>query len=296
MVLGRISAPRVSAFLLSLALASGCANGLTDTTGLDESANDPDAGAKDASWADASSADAGSHADSSVHDGSVADDGSSEHDGSQTEDAGALDASVTDDADAGAIALDASTDAGSTALPAPGEILITEVMYDPSGAEPDSEWIEVTNTASSARTLTGLTLVDGASRTHVITAAPGGASIDVAPGAFVVLARSKGAVVASHVPASVVVYEYGAGLSSTAGIQLANGATGSILLRASGITISQVPYGGWYAASAASIQMRLPYSFASGSAKDQFCVSKNPIAGLAGADLGTPGSGSDCGG
>ena len=41
-------------------------------------------------------------------------------------------------------------------------------MYDASGAEPDGEWFELYNKASSARSLAGLTLVDGGNRTHTI--------------------------------------------------------------------------------------------------------------------------------
>lgn len=37
----------------------------------------------------------------------------------------------------------------STPTPAPGYVLITEVLYDPLGAEPDGEWIELFNPGSS---------------------------------------------------------------------------------------------------------------------------------------------------
>src|SRR5262245_45875966 len=41
---------------------------------------------------------------------------------------------------------DAGTKTTSAAKPAAGEVVITEVMFNPSGPEPKSEWIELTNT------------------------------------------------------------------------------------------------------------------------------------------------------
>ncbi len=47
----------------------------------------------------------------------------------------------------------ATPDAGpSIPKPTAGEMLITEVMYNPFASEPDAEWFEVKNVASSART------------------------------------------------------------------------------------------------------------------------------------------------
>ena len=68
--------------------------------------------------------------------------------------------------------------------PSATEILITEIMYDTFGAEPASEWIELHSVATSARTLTGLTLKDGSGRTHTIAG-----SLTIAPGAYVLLAH-----------------------------------------------------------------------------------------------------------
>ena len=128
--------------------------------------------------------------------------------------------------EAGAPDTGSSSNTGSGSKPTQGEVLITEVMYDPIGSEPESEWIEIHNRASSARTLTGLTIVDGGNRTHVI-----GKTVTVAPGAYVVLARSTASAISAKVPAAAIVYEYGAGVSSGAGIQLANGASGGVSLR-----------------------------------------------------------------
>jgi hypothetical protein len=102
------------------------------------------------------------------------------------------------DSGAGSSSSSGVTPAGAT-LPTQGEVLVTEVLYDPSSPEPASEWIEVHNAASSARSLSGLTLVDGAGRTKVI-----GPGVELAPGAYAVLVRSSSGAVAAKVPSSAI--------------------------------------------------------------------------------------------
>jgi hypothetical protein len=283
--------------LLLSAVGFACANGLEDAGGAAGSGTDQGTGAAGGGTS--------AEASSGVQDsGLYADTNEPGADGGLVADAAGLDASKADasKADAGQSSKDASvapdasssSDAAVGTVAAQGELLITEVMYNPSGSEPDDEWIEVTNVTSGSRVLTGLTLEDGSGRTHVIQT--GATKLEIAPGAAVVLARNKSAAVAAHVPSSGIVYEYGAGLAASTGIQLANGSTGAVILRASSVVVSQVAYGGWYAASGASLQMRTPYAFASGTDKTAFCVAQNPFPGSApgGANLGTPGNPNDC--
>jgi hypothetical protein len=122
-----------------------------------------------------------------------------------------------------------------------GDVVVTEVMFDPTGPEPASEWIEIWNGKSSARSLAGLTLRDGAGRTHLIAGAMG--EVAVAPNRYVVLVRDRAAALASGVPAEAIVYEYGTGLTSSEGIQLANGASGAIALFDGDTEISGIAYG-----------------------------------------------------
>jgi len=259
-----------------LAVWAGCANGAdpSDTGDTTGGSSDVDAGevldggstfGMNASTDDASvaSSDAG-----------VSDAGASTKDASTKVDAGSIDSG-------------SGGGGGGGTAPTQGEVLITEVMYNPTGSEPDAEWIEVTNVSAASKTLSGLTIEDGSARTHVI-----GSGVSLAPGAVAVLARSKSAAVTAHLPAAAVVYEYGAGLASTAGIQLANGSTGAVILRAGSTVISQVSYGGWYSATGASVQMAAPYTFAAGTNKSAFCLSAATFA--AGSDLGTPGTMNDC--
>lgn len=185
---------------------------------------------------------------------------------------------------------DSGTDTGAPVVvpkPAPGEVLITEVMYDSFGAEPASEWIEVFNTTSGERMLTGLTIKDGASRTHVI-----GAGVKIAPGAYGLLVRSKSGAATAKIPSAAILYEYGTGLPDNAGVLLANGATGSVALLNGPVAISSSQYGGWFSQSGgSSVQLKV-LTNGQGAIDSSWCLSLNAWA--TGSDKGTPGAAEDC--
>jgi hypothetical protein len=67
------------------------------------------------------------------------------------------------------------------------QAVITEIMYDPVGADSGHEWIEIYNASATAIPLTSWKLYGGDTG-HKITAASGGAS--VAPHSFAVIAAS----------------------------------------------------------------------------------------------------------
>jgi hypothetical protein len=172
--------------------------------------------------------------------------------------------------------------------PAAGEVIITEVMFNPSTTEPDTEWFELYNTASATRTLTGLTLVDSGGRTANV-----GGSVTIGAGKYVVFARLKASATTAGVPAAAIVYEYGAGVASAGGILLTNGTTGSIAVKDGATAIAQVTYGGFgLTASGASVQLKGPLTAAAESVKADWCQSANAFA--VGKDKGTPGAASDC--
>jgi hypothetical protein len=176
---------------------------------------------------------------------------------------------------------------GGTTAPSAGEILITEVMYDTTTPEPGSEWIELHSLATVVRKLSGLTLKDGADRTHVI-----GAGVTIAPGDYVVLARDKSGAISAKVPSASIVYEYGTGLADNAGILLANGATGGVSLMNGSTTLVSAPYGGWFTqAGGSSLQLKVLDSSTS-TAKGSWCLSA--AAWTAGSGNGTPGAANDC--
>lgn len=160
-------------------------------------------------------------------------------------------------------------------------------MYDATGAEPDGEWFELHNTASAARSLAGLTLVDGGNRTHTIKA-----GTTIAAGAYVIFVRNRSVSTTANVPGAASAYEYGAGLTSSTGIQLANGDTGALFLKDGSTSIAACDYGGWFtSASGASVQIKT-MSYAAGSNKNEWCVSSTSWSGA--TDKGTPGAANDC--
>lgn len=185
----------------------------------------------------------------------------------------------------------APVDAGPPAPPLPkqGEVLVTEVMYDTFGSEPDGEWIELHNTTTGARTLNGLTIKDGGGRTHKIPASP---AVTLAPGEYRLLVRSRTGAVAAKVPAGAILYEYGLGLPSNAGILLANGATGGVTLVDGATEIARAEYGGWFSQSGGSSVQLKTLSYAASGAASGWCLSLN--AWTTGSEKGTPGAASDC--
>ncbi|MDB4937307.1 MAG: Hemolysin-type calcium-binding region [Labilithrix sp.] len=191
------------------------------------------------------------------------------------------------------IAPDASTSTpdasstGATAKPAAGEILVSEVMYDSTGAEPASEWIEIYSKAAAVRSLSGLTLKDGGNRTHVI-----GAGVTIAPGAYIVLARNKAGAITAKVPAAAIAYEYGTGLADSAGVLLANGATGGITLLDGSTTVASAPYGGWFTQAGGSSAQLHVLDASTATSKASWCLSSK--SWTTGSEKGTPGAADDC--
>jgi hypothetical protein len=163
--------------------------------------------------------------------------------------------------------------------PTQGEVLVSEVMFDPSGTEPDTEWFELHNVAGGARTLTGLTIADGSGHSETVKG-----SVVVAAGAYVVFVNAKMSA-SPTVPSSSVAYAY-----ST--LTLANGTTGAVSIADGATTIGQSPYGPWGdAVNGASIQLKTQ-TYAGESQSSAWCISSNAWA--SGSDKGTPGAASDC--
>ncbi len=293
--------------LLLLSAFWGCATGATDTGSPDEpDPNAPevdasrqpvpakgDSGGKETGSSDADPDEPEAGTDAGKDAGKDAGDAGSDAGKDSGTDAGKD--SGPDASDSGTDASDSGTDASDDAgdsgtappKPAPGEILVTEVMFDPSGAEPANEWFEVLNTTASPRSLSDLTIVDGASRAHKI-----GAGITIAPGAYVLLVRSQAAASAAQVPAAAIVYEYGTGLDDLQGIQLSNGASGGVFLKDGPVTVAQSDYGTWFTSSGnQSIQLKT-LTAAGAAQKAGWCVST--VAWAAGADKGTPGAANNC--
>jgi hypothetical protein len=191
-----------------------------------------------------------------------------------------------DDAEADAVA---PTGSPSISTPAPGDLAITEVMLSPSGPEPESEWFEIYNRASTPRLLNGLTLEDGYGDTHVVSST---AAIVAPPAGYALFVRDEATAVQTLVPAPAIVYAYGVGLRSSQGIELDDGAAGDLSLWSGGTLLADVPYGMWDASWVGrSIELATPQS--DESDPGQWCLADAPWT--SGSDDGTPGGPSDCG-
>ena len=255
---------------MALVAATACANGTSvggDDT--DASAQSDAAGGDDAFL--------GSDATSGI-DATPGIDATSGMDGA-TGDAGSGSDAASMDA--------ASGDAGPAAKPVQGEVLITEVMFNPTGTEPDAEWFELHNTTASPKILSGLTLTDGAARTHTIAA-----GVTIAPNAYAVFVRLRTAAATAKVPTAAILYEYGTGLTATTGIILANGTTGAIKLSDGATTIATVPYGSFAIGAVAKTLELKVLTYAGAQVAASWCAAATPWA--TGSDNGTPGAVGDC--
>lgn len=118
----------------------------------------------------------------------------------------------------------------TTALAADTDIVITEIMQNPSALLDDvGEWFEVHNTGPDPVDLNGWTIQDAGIDSHVIAG-----SAVVPAGGYAVLCRNATAMAGEGVTA---LYEY-------TGITLANGDDEVILLNASAVEIDRVEYDG----------------------------------------------------
>ena len=307
-----------SAVLLRIALLSSApaavAVGCATSAEVDDEALDSDAGAdsgkKDARAVDGAKGgdddddDLVGEKDSGKGDPTTDDDAGTGDGGKDAGDAG-KDAGDAGDGgkDAGDAGEDAPSDGfdtnGGSVKPTQGEIVISEVMYNPSGTETKEEWIELHNNAATERDLSGLKLKDGASPVHYHTIRAGTV---IAPGAYVVFASEKAGAIAAKVPAGVVVYDYNTGLDVADRIVLGNSESGSIVLLDGVTEIARAKYGSvaklgagaivhYSAPDGVSIQLK-ELTYAGSGVAANWCYSPN--AWVAGSDKGTPGAPSDC--
>lgn len=170
-----------------------------------------------------------------------------------------------------------------------GDLLITEVMFDPLGPQPGAEWFEVYNATDRPVSLSGLTIQDGYLDTHVIGSDP---PVMLAPNEYGVLARDRIMAFLVGIPTPSVVYEYGAGLPDDQGIQFENGPRGGVSLWNGGVLLASVPYGPWDAGSIGKT-IELDGLVIDGSDQaDRWCPGQNAWTEY--SDWGTPGAASDC--
>ncbi len=203
-----------------------------------------------------------------------------------------------DDADVGVSDADADPDGDEgdepsvgpdAPAPVPGELAITEVMLSPSGPEPESEWFEVYNLASSPRLLSGLILEDGYGDTAVIDSTP---AVVVPAASYALFVRDKRGAEMAFIRAPSIAYAYGEGLDPGDGLELDDGTEGDLSIWSGSTLLVEVPYGLWNATwPGQSIELRTPQS--DETDPSPWCVAQS--SWVAGSDDGTPGAPNDCG-
>ncbi len=150
--------------------------------------------------------------------------------------------------------VDASATAGesSTGDAQPGDVVITEIMQNPSAVyDSDGEWFEIYNTTDHAIDLEGWYIKDDDTDQHQIS---NGGSLVIASGDYLVLGVNANQATNGGVP---VDYQY-------SGFILGNGADEVVLLLPDGTTeIDRVMYDGgpeWPDPTGASMYFTIPYS------------------------------------
>lgn len=112
-----------------------------------------------------------------------------------------------------------------------GDLVITEIMANPAGADTGQEWFEIHNASSASAELTGLTLVsralDGTSEeTHAVGV------VNLEPGGYLVVGGMLDSVKPPHVD-----YAYGTDLGD-----LRNSTGGRLELRCDDVVVDEVSY------------------------------------------------------
>lgn len=182
-------------------------------------------------------------------------------------------------------------DAGGAVHPVSGEVVVSEVLFNPAGTEPNEEWLELYNTTGLPKLLSGLILKDGSARAHSIPASP---VIVIQPAGYYLFVHTKSAAVAVSVPGAALAYEYGETTPAN-DIQLTNGSTGGVFLFDGATQIAQANYGPFAFTStqtaAVSIELKTLTNAAS-LVKANWCLATT--AWPSGNGKGTPSSDNDC--
>ena len=151
--------------------------------------------------------------------------------------------------------------------PAPGDVVINEVMYDPPAPQPSgSEWVEVLNRSDRALSLGGVAVADEAGVSDPVSG-----PLVLAPGAFVVLVRNGDAFAAAY--PGVPFVEVG-------GFPTLNNSGDRPALVLDGAELDAVPYTPAWGGADASLERRDPNG---PSVQANFATSRDPAGGTPGA-------------
>ena len=166
----------------------------------------------------------------------------------------------------------------------PGDLIITEIMYNPAGkptavADDQGEWIEVYNPGQKTLDLAGLTLRDNGKDKYVI---PAGGKTTVAAKSYIVLGRSADLTTNGGINVDIV---YGSKMT------LNNGIDAVVLETADAVVIDQVAYNialSWPNLSGVSLALSPSFTdAATNDLPDNWC---GALSTMADGDKGTPGT------
>ena len=130
--------------------------------------------------------------------------------------------------------------------PAPGDVVVNEISYDPPAPQPSTnEWVEVVNRSGAAVDLAGLRIVDSANGT---SAAVGGPLV-VPPGGFAVFGRDAAAFSAAYP---------GVPFTALASFPTLNNTGDTVRLTLGGADLDAVPYLASWGGTDASLERRDP--------------------------------------
>jgi hypothetical protein len=164
-------------------------------------------------------------------------------------------------------------------LAGPGEVVFSELMYDPDPplVEDDAEWLELTSTAAAPRSLQGCVLSDAAGNHAAIGA------VEIGPGARVLFARSADPGANGGLPP----------VAGTFGFALNNSGRETVALRCGDALVDEVAYvnADWHATRHA---LSLDPARTAADANDEpsaWCLAEEPYFGDdAARHFGTPGA------
>ncbi len=161
-----------------------------------------------------------------------------------------------------------------------GDLVITEIMANPSGSEATAEWFEIHNPTARAIDLDGLELADEGSDRFTINA-PGGA-LSIPAGGYRVFGRSTDMAANGGV---TVDYVY-------AGFLLSN-SDDEILIRAGGTIVDRVAYQPSWHPPREGVALALDPTGLDAASNDDAASWCGATTMLSGGDFGTPGRAND---
>ena len=167
----------------------------------------------------------------------------------------------------------------TTIMPAEGDVVVSELMVDPTDvSDPSGEWIEVYNASGQAIDLLGFVIRDDSGDTHTI-----GLSLVLGSGQYALLARNADPELNGGVVAD---YDY-------SGVSLSNGQD-QVVLEFGGLEVDRVEYDlGLYSNNLAGASWTLDADLGTPDAVDNdmpgnWCGATTALS-TPGSDFGTPG-------